>query len=200
MVYVGNTYKFSFKHPFDSLDGIYSVLKTMTYDETVDDQIDLMALYTKYGKTEDDFNADITDLRSSRVLKLSDVQTGDIVYVPMTIYELEPDPNVKKYLHLALGVSLGVFSTLEQVKYVKGVMQDLLKGGLGVTEEPVVTELTSKQVWLTTDEYEAIVLDRESIKNKTINLYTENIRLRKDLDSAYTKIAAYEQLIKQLQA
>jgi hypothetical protein len=82
--------------------------------------------------------------------------------------------------------------------YIKSTLQELLDGGLGITSEPIITEITSKQVWLTEDEYSVLEAARTTRKNSVINVYTENIKLRKLLDTANTKIANYETTIKTL--
>lgn len=197
-VYVGNTYKFTLQNDFNGLDGIYKVLRIMTYDETVSDQIDLMDLYIKYGRTEEDFNNDITVIRDSKILKLQSVNDLSVIHIPVTLYLLEPDPSVQKYLHLTLGIDLGIFSTLDQVLYIKEVVHELINGGLGIDTEPVIIEISSKQKWMTTEEYDTLDSERRSKKERVINYYTENNRLRKELLSERSKVAAYEQILKQL--
>lgn len=195
---VGSTYKFKFKDAFSSLNGIYAVLKIMTYDECVADQIDLLAVYTSVGKTEIDYDNDLVTLRTDKILKLQSISTSSIYYIPMFLGDGEPNVNVRKYLHMALGVDLGVFDNADQVMYIKSTLQEFLDGGLGITSEPIITEITSKQVWLTEDEYSVLEAARTTRKNSVINVYTENIKLRKLLDTANTKIANYETTIKTL--
>lgn len=197
-VYVGNTYKFTLHSDFSSLNGIYKVLRIMTYDETIVDQIDLMEMYIKHGRTEEDFNNDITILRDTKILKLQSTTDLSIIHIPVTLYLLEPDPSVQRYLHLTLGIDLGIFSTLDQVLFIKEVVHELINGGLGVDTEPVIVEMSSKQRWMTTEEYDTLDSERRSKKERVINYYTENNRLRKELLSERSKVAAYEQILQQL--
>lgn len=197
-VYVGNTYKFVLQSNFSELDGIYKVLRIMTYDETVSDQIDLMELYVKHSKTAEDFENDLPVIRDTKVLKLQSVLDLSVVHIPTNILQLEPDPSVQKYLHLSLGIDLGIFSTLDQVLYIKEVVHELINGGLGVDTEPVIIEISSRQKWMTTEEYDTLDSERRSKKERVINYYTENNRLRKELLSERAKVAAYEQILKQL--
>lgn len=194
--YVGTVYHFTFVSPFNVLDGIYSVDQVLTYNETVDAGEDLLQLYIKYGLTEADFNENINVLRSDKILKLTPIEkTDDTVplYMPSSLSRLEPDPNVKKYAQLALGINLGVYDNIEKVNFVKSTMESIIAKGLGVNESAYIFSI--KDTWMTVEEYNKQENERVEKKNGLVNLYSEVLRLRKELDSANVKVKYYEDLL-----
>lgn len=195
--YVGTVYKFTFISPFNSFNGIYKVLRIMTFDEVQSDQIDLSEIYTLSGKTVEDYDNDAIELRKDRILKLEDINnSSSIRYIPMSFGETEPDPNVKKYATLALAVNLGVYDNKNQVAFVKDTIQSIVAKSLGV--EDSVYLFTMRDVWMSVSEYNQKEAERIEKKESLINLYSEVLRLRKDLDSANTKISYYEDLLVKL--
>lgn len=189
--YVGTTYKLAFTNPFNVADGIYTVMKIMTYDEAIGDNVVLNQIYIDAGKTDADYQNDIPTLRTDKILKIKSVSDDKLRYVPMSFLKYEPNANVKEYMRLVIGVDLGVFDNMNDVLYLKNTIQNLIDGGMGINNEPLIAAVNTT-VWMTEEEYNQTVVSRESRKNTLINLYTENARLRKELDAANVKVAGYE--------
>lgn len=192
--YVGTVYKFTFKSPFNMYDGIYTVLRIMTFDEVVEDNVNLLKLYVDASLTEEDFDNDINTIRNDKILKLSTVNDdGNIVYIPMFLSLYEPDPNVKQYASLALGVNLGVFDNIEELNIIKHVIESTIAKKYGIPDSAAIFSIND--IWMTDTEYAAIEHERAKYSKQLINLYSENERLRRELDSANIKIAYYEEKI-----
>lgn len=189
--YVGTTYKLAFTNPFNVADGIYTVMKIMTYDEAIGDNVVLNQIYIDAGKTDADYQNDIPTLRTDKILKIKSVSDDKLRYVPMSFLKYEPNANVKEYMRLVIGVDLGVFDNMNDVVYLKNTIQNLIDGGMGINNEPLIAAVNTT-IWMTEEEYNQTVVSRESRKNTLINLYTENARLRKELDAANVKVAGYE--------
>lgn len=192
--YVGTTYKLAFTNPFNVADGIYTVMKIMTYDEAIGDNVVLNQIYIDAGKTDADYQNDIPTLRTDKILKIKSVSDEKLRYVPMSFLKYEPNANVKEYMRLVIGVDLGVFDNMNDVFYLKNTIQNLIDGGMGINNEPLIAAVNTT-VWMTEEEYNQTVVSRESRKNTLINLYTENARLRKELDAANVKVAGYEKTL-----
>ncbi len=189
--YVGTTYKFTFQAPFNQYDGIYHVLRIMTFDEVVADNVNLLKLYTNVSKTEDDFNEDINTIRADRILKLINVEDEtDILYIPMFLGLYEPDPNVKQYSSLAVALYLGVFDDVNELNAIKETLEATVAKKYGVPDSAAVFSIEEK--WMTEAEYDQHVAERALNSNQLVNLYSEVHRLRRELESANTKIRYYE--------
>lgn len=195
--YVGTVYKFVFISPFDTYNGVYTVLRIMTFDEVVSDGVDMVKLYTSVGKTEEDYNEAVkTGLRYDDFLKLENIITKEILHVPFSLAELEPDPNIKEYNRVALAVDLGIFDNISDISFAKNTIDSTIAKGLGV--EASSHTFSIEKVWMTLEEYNKEVEKRAEKKSTLVNLYSEVLRLRKELDSQNQKIAYYEDLLIQL--
>ena len=69
----------------------------------------------------------------------------------------------------------------------------MIDKGLGVGESTHAFAI--EEVWLTLEDYNEEVKKREERKQGLINLYSEVLRLRQELDNQNTKIKYYEDLI-----
>ena len=192
--YVGTVYKFSFAAPFNAYDGIYTVLRIMTFDEVLADNVNLLKLYTDVSKTEEDFNDDINTIRNDRILKLEDINNKDNVrYIPSFLSLYEPDPNVKQYASLAICINLGVFDNIEELNIIKNLLESTIAKKYGIPDSAAVFSI--KNIWMTETEY-AIEERKRAVTSRTmINLYSECERLRRELESANVKIRYYEDKI-----
>ena len=184
-------YKFSFVTPFQIYDGFYKVLSILSLDELIKNNLTLLDLYTGAGLTEADLEAAIPIYRTDRILKLMNVaDETNIIYIPMSLGKLEPDPNVKSYPTLALAVNLGIFDNVDKVVATKNAITSYIAKGLGISEEVLVFSI--KDTWMTLDEYNIYEAERINRRTGLVNLYSEVARLRKELDSANVKIKYYE--------
>lgn len=192
--YVGTVYDFVFVSPFSIYNGIYKVLRILTYDEIISDNIDISTIYIETGQTEEDYNTAVTEyLRTDKFLKLEKINDKSILYIPYSLTELEPDPNVKKYSRLAIAVDLGIFDNINDIQFAKNTIESMIDKGLGVGESTHAFSI--EEVWLTLEDYNEEVKKREERKQGLINLYSEVLRLRQELDNQNTKIKYYEDLI-----
>ena len=67
---LGWTYKFVFTKEFESLNGIYTTVKFYSYDEFVNDNLNLYELlYTKVNRSEADFEQDLITIREQKIIK-----------------------------------------------------------------------------------------------------------------------------------
>lgn len=189
--YVGTTYNFTFKAPFNIYDGIYNVLRIMTFEEVVADNVNLLKLYTDASLNEDNFNEDIETIRVDRILKLVDVENEkNILHIPMFLGLYEPDPNVKQYASLAVALHLGVFDNVNELNAIKDTLEATVAKKYGIRDSAVVFSIEDK--WMTETEYNAQVAERALTSTQLVNLYSEVHRLRRELESANTKLRYYE--------
>ena len=194
---LNNVYKFSFISPFHVYDGYYRVLRILTFDELLADNISLTDLYTGAGLTQVELDAATDVLRTDKILKLVNIEDEDIIYhIPMSLSKLEPDPNVKAYPTLVLAVNLGVFDNVDKVTATQHAISSYIAKGLGISEDVLVFSV--KDTWMTLDEYNTHEEERVAHRTGLVNLYSEVLRLRKELDAANTKIAYYEDKFKAL--
>lgn len=192
--YVGTVYKFTFNAPFNNYDGIYTVLRIMTFDEVLSDNVNLLKLYTDVGKTEDDFNEDINTIRADRILKLVDINDeNNILHIPSFLSLYEPDPNVKQYASLAIGINLGVFDNIDELNIIKDLLESTIAKKYGIPDSAAVFSI--KNIWMTDTEYAEAEAARAVNSRQLVNLYSENERLRRELESANVKIRYYEEKI-----
>lgn len=188
-VQVGWTYKFTFLNDFSSLDGVYSVVKIYSYNEIIDDGVDLNeGLYAKVNKTPDMLDTDIGLYRNEPIYKLVDPDNSEnIIYTPSPILLNEPDPNIKKYAKLVIGINAGVCEDIAQLDYVKATVHELLEKMVGLTEQPQVFSIGSS--WLTADEYADIVAQRNTTSREVVNYFSETQKLLNIIAEQNTAIA-----------
>lgn len=202
--FLGCAYSFSFRDKFSKYDGIYTVSRILTFDETLLDQIDLSALYVDAGYTAEDYNTEVDTIDSSKyprvpiredkILKLQSVSDETVTrYIPFTICSTTPNPNIKQYHKLVLSLDLGTYDNMEDIDYITNVIQDTASKALGVSS--TVDMFSYATVWMTEDAYADIQSERDTKKTEIINLFSENNRLRTELDKAKTLITKYETTI-----
>lgn len=191
---LGWTYKFQFIKGFESLNSVYKLVKMYTYDELLEDGIDLSSsLYALVGKTEVEYEEDAPSYKTQKILKLKHpTSQSRIIYVPVGILAEIPNYNVKSYSKLALALELGIYPNTEDIAYVSNLLQEQLSTMLGFANAPNLIAIS--QVWLSDDEYQDITSSRENAK-QVVNYFSENIKLREINMELTSRINALEQII-----
>ena len=197
-IITGWTYKFRLTAPFSKFDGIYTVVRIMTFAEMVSDNVNLVeTLYIPAGKTQADYELDVDTYRADKILKLVDPTDKSITrYIPAGLVAFVPDPNVKRYLMLALALNVGIFETSSELTTARNLIQEQLSKVVGVDELPKIIAIREK--WLTADEYATVQQERNTTARETVNYFSENLRLQSEVDRQRALINKYEQLIVQL--
>lgn len=197
---VGVTYSFSFNPGYTDLDGIYCVTQILTLQEMLTDNNDFLKnFYIKAGKTIETYNEDLLKLKDYKVLKLlnpSTLNEDSALFVSMYYLAKQPDHNVKKYYKLALGLNLGVFDNAENMSYLTANISQMLSSALGITNAPELFVID--EVWLTTDSYKDIEDNRTATGDSVINYFSENVRLQNTITDLRSRLAAYEEIIKNI--
>lgn len=196
---VGVVYKFTFQSGYTAVDGTYRLAKLMQYDEFLEEGGDLLtSFYAPNEKTETELNADLPVIRNSMIMKLVAPNATDssatAVYAPVCFLLASPDYNVKEYSRIGILAYVGVTTKPEDYTFVADRIKEAVEATLGITDvSPKLVQVGT--LWLTDDEYQEIVNERDQTKIKTTNYYADNIELRKRLSSAQTIINEYEKVI-----
>ena len=196
----GVTYSFTFVTSFASFNGIYTLVKLMTYDEYLADGGDLFFdLFNPVGMTNDQMQEDMETIRSSKIMKLVTPEAIDTeprtVFMPTCYAEDNPDHNVEKYLRIGVTVYIGVTKDVELLTFMKNALSEYVTAATGIDPQPQFVSVG--ETWLTDSQYEEIVASRDEAKKRIINYYSENLRLEKRIASLQAKLNAYEEIIVQ---
>lgn len=196
----GIVYKFTFKPGYTAFDGTYRLVEIMTFDEFISQGGDILAeFFTPCSKTEADIASDLDTIRASKIYKFQvpgDLNTGEIKYAPDAYLDKVPDHNVKKYQDVGLVAHIGITDDPDTLQFITDNLNEHFKCALGIN--PEVKFMSLSEVYLTKDEYNDILKERELSAKKVISYYSENIRLQKLLSQAETLNNAYEEKIKEL--
>lgn len=197
MIETSWTYKFQFISGFDTLNDIYTVAAIMSFEEMLALQVDLVkTLYSKVGKTNIDYDQDVPVYKGKKVYKLilvgkkANPKDPEIYYIPEVLIDKIPDYNVKQYPDLVVAIRLGPIDNAETIGAVKTVLNEQISKMFGITTTPDI--ISVNKVWMTTDEYAAVEATRNAAIKKTVNWYSETVRLQKVIDRLKGIIAAQE--------
>ena len=194
---VDSVYKFSFEPRFSSYDGIYRLVKLVTYDQYLEDGGNILTdFYKGCDLQEADVTTDLADLRESKIMMLANASavTDEIsLYAPLCFVKEVPDCNVKKYYKFGMISYIGITDDPTTLDYMKTAFVQHVESALGVTPDPRF--MTLKEVWMTDDEYQAELAARDATKKQVVNYYSENQRLQKQLAELKTLLADYETTI-----
>lgn len=198
---VGSVYYFSFLPEYASKNGTYSVARRMTFQECLDDNVNLLdEWYTPCGVSGDQYKADLNTLIVTDILKLINPETmdgkRDYLYAPSLYLDKIPDHNVKRYYTLAVGYHIGVTSNPDRIAATISVMKEHMTAATGVTADPGLFEIST--TWLSDAQYAEIEASRDQTKKKLFNYFTENVRLREENSKLRTKLRYYEDTYKKL--
>ena len=194
---VGGIYNFKFQTGYTKFDGVHKVVKIMTYDEYISDGGDIFTdFYEPNEKTEDDINSTIDGVMINDILKV--VQPNyetveETLYIPTYFLEETPDYNVSRYHKFGIIANVGVIGDPNNLNFMKANITEAFESVLGIT--PDVSFVALEEKWLTDEQYQEILSERDDTKKKSYNYYKENLRLQKQISQANTKINEYEKLI-----
>lgn len=193
----GVVYKFIFEPTYNYHEGVYRLVKLMTYDEYIEEGRDLLSdFFTPNGKDDKDLNTELPKIKESRIMKLvrpDDTDATAPVFAPLCYVKEVPDCNVKEYKSFGIVAFVGITDTTEPLDYVKANIIEQFESALGIAPEPQF--VITRSNWLTDREYQEELHKREETKKAVINYFSENQRLQKQLSQQRTLIAEYEKLI-----
>lgn len=197
---LGSIYSFSLEEGYTNFDGIYKVVKIMTYDEYVAEGRDIIAdFFTPNEKTQEEANNQVELLQKSKILKLvppSSTDETDVIYVPSEFIKETPDFNVGRYPTYGLVAYIGITKNTDTLKTIRDGLEQHIRAATGI--DPELTFVSTGEQWLTKTQYEEELAKADEQKKRVLNYFSENIRLEKQLAQANSKIQAYEELIIQL--
>lgn len=193
----GVTYYFTFESDYEARNGIYTLVKLMTYDEYLSDGGDLMTdVFTPLEKTEEDMTQRLEDIRNSKMMKLVTPDTlGDTttIFMPMAFATDNPDHNVKKYVKLGMVTYIGITDDPDLLTHMKESVTEHILAATGIDTKPRFVSVG--ETWLTDQQYQEAIADRDETKKSIINYYSENIKLEKRIAELQEKLKAYEEII-----
>lgn len=191
-------YQFSFITSFNSLDGIYKVLRIESYESIVAEGIDLFAsLYESNGLTITAFETDIATIRDKRIFKLQSVSDPNvIIFIPEHIQSTIPDVSVQQYMQLGITCNIGIHGDATEVQTLKNEIEQTIAAMIGEANSAVIYKI--KDIWLTDSEYATIEANRAANVTTVSNAFTDKVALQLEVDRLRTKIIYYEDLIKSL--
>lgn len=194
---VGGIYNFKFQNGYTYFNGVHKVVKIMTYAEYVADGGNIVEdFYTPNGRNQDDVNSTIDGVMANDILKVVEPNIesiDEVIYIPTYLLEETPDYNVSKYHKFGIVANVGVIGDPDNLAFVKANLIEACESVLGITPEIAFVSLEEK--WLTDEQYQEILAERDDSKKKSYSYYKENLRLQKQISQANTKIIEYERLI-----
>lgn len=198
----GKTYSFKFISDFNKINGIYTVTKIMTFDEMLDDGIDLVAtLYSAVDKTDEQYQTEYVNYSNEDVFKLTSVdKTFEdqpvVYYVPVPLIAERPDARIQEYGKLGLMVDLGVFADQDQLSYLSSFILEQIQAATGIKSQ--VELVAYKTVWMEEAEYERLQQEREALKTGIINHFTRYKAVEAENIKLTSTVKAYEEIIKDI--
>lgn len=194
---VGGIYNFKFQTGYTKFDGVHKVVKIMTYAEYVSDGGDIFNdFYQPNQKTQEDLNNTINGVMANDILKVIQPNYDTIeetIYIPTYFLEETPDYNVSKYHKFGIVANVGIIGDPNNLNFMKDNITEAFESVLGIT--PDISFVALEEKWLTDEQYQEILAERDENKKKSYSYYKENLRLQKQLAQANTKINEYERLI-----
>ncbi len=197
LVNIDKAYKFTFENRFSELNDIYLVTRIMTFKEVINDNVDLgNMLYERVNLTKADYENEVTKFLNDKIYKVVQPDRDEILYLPNSILQYAPDPNVKRYMKLVVSLDLGVFDNVETLEHVARIMQEHISGSTGILKTPELDSYGYK--WLSEEDYLVQESKRDESLKTVTNFFTACNTLQKERDRLITKLAAYEEIIKTL--
>jgi hypothetical protein len=156
-------------------------------------------LYTPAGLSQTDFDTDYANYVSDRVLVLESVSNSDVVlHIPESALLNVPDPTIREYYPLIMVVNLGAHRNTQDILPLIDNIKDLIRTNLGVEDPVSVMTNPENKIYLTEDQYQALVTAREANISRLAPLGVQ-LKQAQDMNIVLaTKVAYYEALIAQL--
>lgn len=194
--HVNSICKFTFIEKFSLLNGVYKVVKKMTYDQARSENIDFYTyLYKLVGLTKEEYNKDLDSYKSDDVLQLVDVTNKTTIYTYLSCLNNVPDPTVKTYDYIIMGITLGFFKDSGDYEWIKAEVRELVKKKTGVDNDPKFFASAKDKKWMTDPEYDQLVKDRDKNKVSDDSVFTKLENLKNEITQLKTIIAEYERLL-----
>ena len=181
---------YQFTTGFTSLNGIYTLVELLTYNQAVAQGVDFVAnLYTPAGLSSTQYTTDASNYLNDTVLVLQSVNTTPTVtlYVPGSLLAMIPDSMVSCYNKLAIGVNLGVFADQTTLNWIITEINNILSSALGVTNPAVLYSLGT--TYMRVSDYNTLVATREAAAtgyNTTYQQLQEQIQENTNLQTLLT--------------
>lgn len=171
--YVGSLAKFEFIPEFSELNGIYRVLRVLSYAEAISDKIDFKTdLYLKAGLEEEEYSENFQNYINNEVLLLQDVSdTVNKTIIPVfeSLFTMYPDATIKKYGTCVALATIGLFQSVDEVSWLADDLTDVIRAvNPDATNVTIMMSETQGVQWLTDSEYLAYSNTRKTkIQNLT---------------------------------
>lgn len=201
MIVPNSKYKFSFIDILSMLNGTYEILNITSYDYFIETGGDIYKdLFEPNNIDVSEYNLLLEDIEKDDILFLNNLETiTPVIAVSKRFLLNYPISHIKPYPYLVLSVKLGCYDNGTIINSIKTTIQDILSYQYGIdtsNNNVIIQSIDNK--YLTDQEYEIIVTDRETRKIETINYYSETKRLQQELNNAYALIQQYENTLKNL--
>jgi hypothetical protein len=201
-VQVNKLYQLNFNAAFASLDGPYNVISILTYDELLDQDIDIKdSLYTPCNVSNDTFNTDSENFSTAKFIKISSVQntvtdstTGltvpQVWYIPDFILSGEPVFSMVEAQKLGVTIEIGVWKDADQVNLYLTALKDLTDTMMGTIDKLPIVYKTA-DLFMTDESYNAMVDARNTIiaSNPTLHKQIKDLQSQlAELNAKYTAL------------
>lgn len=196
----GMTGKFTFVDQFTSLNAPYTLVRVMSWDDSLSQGYQVVDVYTRVGLTADDYNAALSTLLGSNILVLRSVEDTTIadLVIPEVLMASVPDTSIKLYPKVFLALNLGYYQDLEQISWLQTEVQQLISALTGSTGDALI--MTKSEKWLTDAEYKEIEDARIDTVDQVDSTYTKYLAVLKENENLKAKNAALEEIIIDLNA
>ena len=197
---VGTTCKYTFTNEFESLNGIYTLTLKETYETAIANGVDFVkSLYTLANLTETDYQNDWKNYQNKTILQLESINDPSvIIYAPEPIVALVPDPTIRQYNDIYIGVVLGIFGQedSDKISWILGQLNNLAQSITGTTNSSHI--FSSNKVWMAEADYAAIQAGRAA-NIKSVETDYSALQAQIAINGLLkNQIAYYEYALKQL--
>ena len=197
----GVVYNFIFDPGYDKYNGIYRLVKLMTYEEFLADGGDILqSFYSPNGKDETDVNNDLSKLYTTKIMKLAnpdELEEAVEIFAPLMYLTETPDHNVQEYQRFGIVSEVGITDNVDHLDFALDAINESMEGALGITPKTHLITLGSK--WLTDAQYQELLSERDENLKKVINYFKSCKDLERRLAQEKTKVQLYEQTVVNMQ-
>lgn len=194
--HVSNICKFTFVEKFSALNGVYRVVKKMTYEQARTENIDFYKfLYNPVGLTKEDYSKDLDNYVNDTVLQLIDLKQQNTIYLYTSLLKSVPDPTVKTYDQVILGINLGYFKNATDYEWIKSEFVEYIKQRLGSDGDAKFFAKQENKVWLTDQEYQQIEDKRKTNIKNAMSVFQKNEELQNEIINLRNIIKTYDDLL-----